>query len=853
MMQTVPTDAALAECASEPIHLLGRIQSFGVLIAFDDRRRIVAASDTTRHWCGREALSLLDSRADAVLPASAVAAAIAHAKVAAATGQAQNLHHVAWPGRAGGADVSVHASGGLVVVEAEPAGASPPGATLAVERCARDLAGHHDVDGLARSATTAVASLTGYDRVMVYRFSADGSGTVIAEHRARGQPSYLGLRYPASDIPPQARTLYLRNPTRVIADAHDDGVPVLTRGSAPLDLSLATLRSVSPVHLEYLRNMGTAASMSISLIVDGALWGLIACHHRRPVRPSLACRAMAESLGRLFSLALSRADRQPLERDIHGLLLSTHGVDPLVDAGHDPAGHDSACVSIGRMMALTGVVTQIEGQVRSWGRAPTEAQTGEILTALAGTSPRPVTAVESLDGLRADLGRLTPDVAGLLALSLGGQGRDWVLLLRDEVERHVRWAGEPGKALQRRPDGRLSPRSSFATWLASVKGHCEPWTVAEQELANVVRTRLIEVLGGRREQRVIESTRQAARQQALLVRELNHRVRNMLGLIKGLVQQTARNASSVEDLTARLHDRVHALARAYTQVEKANWQPTSLSALLQEETGAFGEPGQLDVEGSPVLLEPQAYLSFAMVIHELATNARKYGALSVPQGRVWISWSLSADGGLQVDWRETGGPAVAAPERKGFGTRVIRQGLEHQLHGHATIDFEPSGVHVRLWTPRGFVPQPGKPATRRPHAPRIDPPAAELHAAPMPDTALVVEDDLVIALLAESMLQQLGCSHVITVGTADDALRQLRQQSIGLVLLDVNLGDHSSEPVAQRLIELGIPTIVTTGYSDTDSVPEPLRRLRRLCKPYTKTELALLIPRVMAGAPVPAS
>lgn len=121
----------------------------------------------------------------------------------------------------------------------------------------------------------------------------------------------------------------------------------------------------------------------------------------------------------------------------------------------------------------------------------------------------------------------------------------------------------------------------------------------------------------------------------------------------------------------------------------------------------------------------------------------------------------------------------------------------------------------------------------------------------MPGVALVLEDDLVIALLAESMLQQMGCGKVLTVGTADDALRLLRTQTVGLALLDVNLGDHSSERVAQRLAELGVPMLVTTGYSDTDSVPEPLRRVRRLSKPYTKTELTQAIARVLAAAPAP--
>jgi CheY-like chemotaxis protein len=247
-----------------------------------------------------------------------------------------------------------------------------------------------------------------------------------------------------------------------------------------------------------------------------------------------------------------------------------------------------------------------------------------------------------------------------------------------------------------------------------------------------------------------------------------------------------------------------------------------------------------------VLLEPQAYLSFAMVIHELATNARKYGALSVPKGRVWVSWRLPEGGGLELDWRETGGPPVSTPERKGFGSRVIRQGLEHQLHGHARIDFAPSGVHVRLWTPRGFVPHRTKSTSPAPGE-LVTTHLADPSTHAMPEAALVVEDDLVIALLAESMLQQLGCKHVVTVGTADDALSVLRTQSFGLALLDVNLGDHSSEEVALRLSDLDVPTIVTTGYSDTDSVPEPLRQLPRLCKPYSKTELAHTIAHVLTG------
>ena len=861
---TVESEASiedlLRECASEPLQWLGRTQRFGVLLALDGARRIAAASGNTLEWCGRVPGALLGAAAETVLPRRSVDAAFAHARVAKERGAAQHLHKVAWPGHTGAVDVAVHDSHGLVVIEAEPTGEDPADAALIIEACTRELAALHSVDDLARSASTAVARLTGYDRVMVYRFAADGSGTVIAEHLAPGQPSYAGLRYPAGDIPPQARALYLRNPTRVIVDVHDDGLPLHGLGNQPLDLSLAVLRSVSPVHLQYLRNMSTAASMSISLIVDGRLWGLIACHHRTPMRPPLACRAMSELLGQLYGLALSRAERQPLDRDIRTLLLTPPGVDPLVDPDAPPPQREGVCAAIARLMDLSGVVTLIDGRTTTWGQVPPREQIGRIVTALSGCAEEPVTAVESLELLEPALRRLAPGVCGLLALPLGTHGRDWVLLMRDEVIQHVHWAGNPDKTVQRRADGQLSPRASFMAWRTSVRGHCEPWSLAHIELAKVVRTRGVEALAARREQIAIESTRNAARQQALLVQELNHRVRNMLGLIKGLVQQTARSATSIEDLTARLHDRVHALSRAYTRIEKAHWQPTPLADLVLDETSAFSEAGQVTVSGEPLNLEAQAYLSFAMVVHELATNARKYGALSVPQGRVAVHWQISDAGALELDWCESHGPAVIEPSRRGFGMRVIRQALEHQLHGHVSLDFAATGLHARLWSPRGFVPSSPRAPKGRPPAPRArrGRPGADAQSASSPaatpvqptetTSALVVEDDIVIAMLAETMLQQLGYGAVLTAGTADQALTLLRTRRVDVAVIDINLGDHSSEQVALRLAALGVPTLVTTGYSESDSVPESLRALQRLCKPYTQGELAGALGRITAAS-----
>lgn len=825
-----PLDALLAQCAREPIHRLGRTQRFGFLIAFGKSRRVTAVSDNAERWLGAAAGALLGRRIDTLLPPQAVDAACAHARVAATHDAVQHLPGVAWPGRRDPVDVTVHAAGEAeeTVIEVEPGGRPLPGATQAVEACTLELARLHTVEDLARSAVAVVARVTGYDRVMLYRFAADGSGSVIAEQRSRRQTPYLGLRYPASDIPPQARALYLRNPTRVIANAADDGVPVLGATALPPDLSLSVLRSVSPVHLRYLRNMGTAASMSISLTVDGRLWGLIACHHRRPMVPPLASRSMAELLGRLYSLAFARAERHGLDADVKALLLEP-GVEPLVHADAPESLRQASAAAVMRLLQLGGIVSRVGDEIRAWGRGPDQARA--LLDALAGPAAgsAPVLAAESLATLDPALAALTPDVAGALALPLSHHGRDCVLLLRDEVERHVVWAGNPDKAVAREGEA-LTPRASFAAWRERVRAHCEPWTTAELDLARVMRARLLEVMVAQREQRALEAARQAAEQQALLVRELNHRVRNMLGLIKGLVHQTARGATTVEDLTHRLHDRVHALSRAYTQIERAQWKPSPLERLVLDETQAFAEPGQVQPAGDPVELQPNAYLSFALVVHELATNARKYGALSVPEGRLSVRWQVNPAGQLLIDWQETGGPAVAPPAHRGFGTRVITQALSHQLGGSAALAFEPQGLHARLCVARGFQ------AHVRP-APR---PAAAAPAQPrrgLPHKVLVVEDDVVIALLAESLLQHLGCRHVVVTGSEPDALRALESQAFDAAVIDVDLGDHDSRNVALRLAALGVPTVVATGYSDTDRLPAPLRGLRRVFKPYEAADL----------------
>jgi light-regulated signal transduction histidine kinase (bacteriophytochrome) len=210
-------------------------------------------------------------------------------------------------------DAAIHISGGQVVIEAEPASGEHGDATGTVRSMMSRLDQTADFPGFFREGARQVRALLGFDRVMVYRFAADGSGEVVAEAVRSGIGKFMGLRYPASDIPAQARELYRRNLLRLITDVNAVPVPIIPQrdqNGQPLDLSLSALRSVSPIHIEYLKNMGVGASLSISIIVDGNLWGLFACHHYAARRPTFERRSVSELFAQMFSMQLESRERK---------------------------------------------------------------------------------------------------------------------------------------------------------------------------------------------------------------------------------------------------------------------------------------------------------------------------------------------------------------------------------------------------------------------------------------------------------------------------------------------------------------------------------------------------------------
>ncbi len=317
-------------------------------------------------------------------------------------------------------------------------------------------------------AVAEIRALSGFDRVMAYRFHDDGHGEVVEEAKAHDLEPYRGHHYPASDIPAQARRLYVLNWLRIIPDVAYVPVPLVPALSPstgqPLDLSLATLRSVSPVHVEYLRNMGVRASMSISLVRGEELWGLFACHHREPRHVPFVVRSACELIGRLVSLQaaalaeIEAASHRRALRDVEATLVEVLRNDP---RGW-PEGLASRSTELLRIVNATGAAICDGEKVRCIGATPRESDIRGIVAWLSGREA-PAFETQALSRCYTPAREFSGVASGLLAITIPKPAPSTVLWFRHEVPKTVTWSGDPSKPVESTPDGdRIHPRRSFA-------------------------------------------------------------------------------------------------------------------------------------------------------------------------------------------------------------------------------------------------------------------------------------------------------------------------------------------------------------------------------------------------------
>ncbi|MFN3945690.1 MAG: HWE histidine kinase domain-containing protein [Allosphingosinicella sp.] len=847
----------LTNCDKEPIHILGAIQPIGFLIALTADWLIARVSrNIGAFFPGAEPEALIGRPADELIGRAAIHSLRNRLAILRGPDAVERIFGCTLIDGSDPFDVALHMSGGQIVIEAEPGSSEHADAAGTVRSMITRLDQTPDMTAFFNEGVRQIRALSGFDRVMVYRFAPDGSGEVIAESARSGIGSFLGLHYPASDIPAQARELYRRNLLRVITDVNAEQVPIhpqLDEQGRPLDLSMATLRAVSPIHIEYLRNMGVESSMSISIVVEGRLWGLFACHHHSPRCNSFERRSVAELFAQMFSMRLESRERQETveferrARDISDQLLGAVASDETLL--NDP---DWLSDILTRTIPADGVGVWINGNYAFSGMTPEAADFARIVGALNGTAAGTVYATDCIADLVPDAGGFASHAAGLLAIPISRAPRDYVVLFRQELVRSVRWGGDPYKPVEYGPNGpRLTPRQSFEEWKELVEGRSRPFTPSELRVAETLRATLIEVVLRLADEASAER-QQANERQELLIAELNHRVRNILGVIRGLIRQSKpEQGSSVEDFVALVDGRIHALARAHNQITDDHWGPAPFRSLIDAEAAAFlaDEQERVSIAGPRVLLNPSAYSTMALVVHELVTNSSKYGSLS-DGGRVEVDWRFDGDGDLLVRWRERGGPPVKPPTRKGFGTTIIDRSIPYDLGGEARIDYPPEGVEARFRIPARHVSE-----ARDQSGPAItfpQPPPTPSRTRPRQVLAgkevLLVEDSLIIALDAEDILSRLGARSVSPAANVNQALQILASERPELAMLDINLGDHNSFAIADRLKELDIPFLFATGYGEQAQLPPAHEDRRVLQKPYTVENVARAVAQVVGAA-----
>jgi len=494
-IDTAPPLPDLSQCEAEPIHIPGSIQPHGVLLALHGPTlRITQASTSTQALLGVAAQDLLGrDLATALDPA--LAAALGEAR-------ARDLDQVApaafdWQPPGGGQVFVgyVHESGPLTVLELEPAPAAPPalGDTLAraVERFS-EVRAQPDLPTKLQRAAALFRHLTGYDRVMIYRFDADWHGEVIAEDRRTDLEAFLGLHYPASDIPPQARRLYLINSPRVIVDIDHTPSPLLPAvdpvNGQPLDLSRSLLRSISPVHLEYLRNMGVQATLTVSLVRDGQLWGLIACHHYAPNPVSGVVRRIAAWMALDLANEIALADEVRARRYATHLKQSRDHILAAMRQGVRLPGllRGPQLADLLGVVGADGAALIRAAEVTTGGVTPDPRR---ILAIVAGLSarhppgPLQLFATDCISEHLPETADLGATAAGVVLFPLGSAHSLTLIWFRGEQLRQVSWGGNPDKAVEMTPDGRLTPRRSFAAWTRLVALRSPRWSPVELESA----------------------------------------------------------------------------------------------------------------------------------------------------------------------------------------------------------------------------------------------------------------------------------------------------------------------------------------------------------------------------------
>ncbi len=492
-------------CEDEPIRIPGSIQRHGFLLLLDDRdERVVAASENTEEFLEVPLGLVLGTAIETILEREVLGALRAHTNSADEEGLLTYLGSFQMRGRF--FSVITHRVKNERILEFELTDrlVNPDMTSQVFTNFVSKLNNLRSEMELCQALTEQIKDLTGFNRILLYRFDEFGHGTVLCEQNDGTLPSYLDLRFPASDIPKQARDLYVLNTVRIIPDA--TYVPSPLRGLdkrpvATLDLSMALLRSVSPVHVEYMRNMGTLSSMSVSIVCEGKLWGLVSGHHAEPRTVPYLVRSACDLLTRLVATQLTGiATSASLLHLVNFHAVQRRMLTQMAAENNYLAAMADQMKDLIQITDAEGVAHIVDGQIKVSGSTPDDHDLKRLAKWM---DSRPDLDVFQSRHLGSDIdwaSEFSEVASGLLAIRTSHVRQSYLMWFRPEVIRTVKWAGEPTKSQD--ANQRLNPRKSFETWTELARGRSKPWSEVEIESATEFRTAIMTISLKRAEEAV---------------------------------------------------------------------------------------------------------------------------------------------------------------------------------------------------------------------------------------------------------------------------------------------------------------------------------------------------------------
>ena len=499
-------DVDLNNCDREPIHTPNLIQPHGILIALSaEKYKILQASVNTEQLLGIKPQELLGQSLTILLGEKQVAA------IKNCLGEDVDRPNLLPLELIRGEstlnfDGIVHRNGAIVILELEPSMPTQKANFDDFYRLIKSpinrLQKSNNLEELCNVVAQEIKTISGFDRVMVYRFGEDGSGEVIAEAAKEGLQSFLGLHYPATDIPRQAKYLFTLKSLRLISDVASEPVAItpelnpLTKER--LDMSMTVLRSVSPFHIEYLNNMGVAATLVISLIKNKQLWGLISCHHHTPKKVDYEIRSICEFFGQVASSELAaKEENQDLDYKIKLKSIQTQFIETISAAEDLETGLTKNPQHLLNVVGADGAALSLGKEILTVGNTPDKEFIAAMLPWL-GTQFKEdiIYATDSLWQAYSAAQEHKATASGLMALSISQVQKITIIWFRGEVIQTVNWAGEPNQPEERDEDGilLLSPRTSFSLWKETVQGKSLPWKSCEVETAIELRSSIVGIV-----------------------------------------------------------------------------------------------------------------------------------------------------------------------------------------------------------------------------------------------------------------------------------------------------------------------------------------------------------------------